>query len=120
MIRNWPGEETGLSRWSRIDLEKKLDWADDQELTWRRNSIEQKVQNWAGEETRLSRKLRIGMEKKLDGALNWASKSQQMGNLPKLVQEEAQEEDDKVGTNSKKPLVKEKHELMGEQARSFN
>jgi hypothetical protein len=43
-----------------------------------------------------------------------------MGNLPKLVQEEAQEEDDKVGTNSEKPLVKEKHELMGEQARSFN
>jgi hypothetical protein len=37
-----------------------------------------------------------------------------MENLPKLVQEE----DDKVGTNSK--LVKEKHELMGEQARSFN
>jgi hypothetical protein len=26
----------------------------------------------------------------------------------------------KVGTNSEKPLVKEKHELMGEQARSFN
>ncbi len=60
------------------------------------------------------------MEKELDGALNWTSKSQQMGNLPKLVQEEAQEEDDKVGTNSKKPLVKGKHELMGEQARSFN
>jgi hypothetical protein len=43
-----------------------------------------------------------------------------MGNLPKLVQEEVGEEDDKVGTNSKKPLVKGKHELMGEQARSFN
>jgi hypothetical protein len=31
-----------------------------------------------------------------------------MGNLPKSVQEEAQEEDDKVGTNSKETVSKGK------------
>ncbi len=66
------------------------------------------IKNWPGEETQLSRKSRIELEKKLDGALNWASKSQQMGNLPKSVQEEAQEEDDKVGTNSKETVSKGK------------